>query len=85
MAIFSREGPLNRSLCAAIGIAGLLTLGTGCGSGTPEPPKDLTSANAGPNARLKFKDEYKQMLGKDGQLLWKPSESSKRPPGVPKS
>ena len=38
-----------------------------------------------PEQHLKYKEEYKKMLGKDGQLLWKPSESKKRPPGIPKS
>jgi hypothetical protein len=84
MAIFPREGPLNRSLCAAIGIAGSLILGAGCGSDTPTPTV-AGPAVAGPNKRIKYKDEYKKMLGKDGQLLWKPSQSSKLPPDVPKS
>jgi hypothetical protein len=76
---------VNRLLLAAIGLAASVILGAGCDSKTPTPAKVTSSADAGPNKRLKYKEEYKQMLGKDGQLLWKPSESNKRPPGIPKS
>ena len=76
---------MNRLTKAAVGVAASLLLGSGCGSDTPPPTKINSSADAGPNARLKFKEEYKQMIGKDGQLLWKPSSTTKRPPGIPKS
>ena len=77
---------MGRFLREAAGLATLLILGSGCGSSTPTPEKAaLSSADAGPNSRLKFKDEYKKMLDKDGKMLFKPSESNKRPPGVPKS
>ena len=76
---------MKRSTQAAIGVAASLLLGSGCGSNTPTSTKINSSADAGPNARLKFKEEYKQMLGKDGQLLWRPSSTTKRPPGIPKS
>lgn len=52
----------------------------GCGSGTstapPSSPDDI--GEAGPNRLLRFKPEYKQMIGKNGELL------KKRPPSVPK-
>ena len=76
---------MNRLRQALIGMAALLPLASGCGSNTPAPTEITSSADAGPNRRLKFKEEYKQMIGKDGQLLWKPSSTTKRPPGIPKS
>ena len=76
---------MNRLRLAAMGVAASLLVAPGCGSDTGAPTKATGSADAGPNARLKFKDEYKKMLGKDGQLKWKPSESAKRPDGVPKT
>jgi hypothetical protein len=76
---------LNRCLRAAIGIVALVCLVPGCGSNTADPVAAGKPVEAGPNSRIKFKEEYKDMIGKDGQLRWKPSESKKRPPGVPKS
>jgi hypothetical protein len=74
---------LNRRLIAAIGSVGLACLGPGCGS-TPIPePAPGKNVQAGANTRIKFKEEYKKMIGKDGKLLFKPSESNKRPPDMP--
>ena len=47
----------------------------------PRRRRDNTAIASG-NSRIKFKDEYKQMLGKDGKMLFKPSESKKKPAGV---
>jgi hypothetical protein len=67
-----------RATLIALACAGL---GAGCGSGTPAAssstsPGDL--GEAGPNNRLRFKPEFKQMVGKKGELL------KKRPPNIPK-
>ncbi len=80
------EGHLNRCLCVALGLFALVLFGSGCG-GSQEgaPPDPAKSAQAGPNTRIKFKDEYKQVLGKDGKLLLKPSETKKLPSRFPKS
>jgi hypothetical protein len=71
-----------RTIRAAIGLVALIGLGSGCGSNTPAPAPGQPVL-AGGNSRIKFKDEYKNMLNNDGKMLWKPSESKKRPPGVP--
>jgi hypothetical protein len=73
---------VNRIACAAIGLFAIVSTGSGCGSNTAAPTPGKAEA-AGGNARIKFKDEYKQMLGKDGKMLFKPAESKKRPEGVP--
>jgi hypothetical protein len=76
---------MNRFSLAAIGLAISVVLVSGCGQTAAQPEKVGSSAEAGPNARLKYKEEYKQMLDKNGQLRWKPSESTRRPEGIPKS
>jgi hypothetical protein len=76
---------LNRCLRTALGLFALLSIGAGCGSNSGEKAEPGKPIPAGPDTRIKFKDEYKQMLGKDGKMLWKPSESKKRPQGIPKS
>jgi hypothetical protein len=76
---------LNRRLRAAIGLLALVYFVPGCGSNAADPAAAGKPVEAGPNSRIKFKDEYKDMIGKNGQLKWKPSQSKKRPPGVPKS
>jgi hypothetical protein len=76
---------LNRFHQALL-ICFLLITTAGCGSNSTTPPAGVGDINtAGGNSRLKYKEEYKQMLGKDGKLLWKPSTTTKRPPGIPKS
>jgi hypothetical protein len=77
---------LNRSLRATAGLAALVCILPGCSSssetgGTTDPEKQV---QAGPNSRIKFKEEYKKMIGKDGKLLQKPSDYTKRPPGIPR-
>jgi hypothetical protein len=70
----------------AIVLGTAVVLGVGCSPGpTPAQGTGNSSADAGPNSRLKYKEEYKKMLNKDGQLRWKPSESARRPEGIPKS
>jgi hypothetical protein len=76
---------VNRLSRTAIVLVVAVVLGAGCGpSPTPPPGSGNSSADAGPNNRLKYKDEYKKMIGKDGKMLFKPSESSRRPEGIPK-
>jgi len=75
---------LNRGLCAAIALVALVCLVSGCGSSANAPPTTGAAVEAGPNSRIKFKEDYKKMLGKDGQLLWKPSQSRRLPPGITK-
>ena len=76
---------MRMKLCtrSAIGAFVLVFIGSGCGSGSGTTPTE-GKVDAGPNSRIKFKDEYKKMIGKDGQLLFKPGTSGKRPPGIPK-
>ncbi len=50
---------------------GSILMGPGCGS-----KADLSKV--GGNSRLQFKEEYKQMIGKDGKVLMKPG--MKNPP-----
>jgi hypothetical protein len=66
---------------SALIVVACIGFGAGCGSGTPaastsNSPDDI--GEAGPNKRLGFKPEYKQMIGKNGELL------KKRPPNIPK-
>jgi hypothetical protein len=74
---------VNHRLRAAIGLLVLASFAAGCGSNAVDPDAAGKPVVAGPNNRIKFKEEYKDMIGKDGQLKWKPSQSKKRPPGVP--
>jgi hypothetical protein len=76
-----QESPLNRCLGAAIGLVVLMGLGSGCGSGTEAPPASKVDlSKVGGNSRLQYKEEYKQMIGKDGKMLMKPG--MKNPPGT---
>ncbi|MDR3622157.1 MAG: hypothetical protein P4L85_22595 [Paludisphaera borealis] len=64
---------------SALIVLACLGFGAGCGSQTPassSAPAEL--GEAGPNQRLRFKPEYKQMIGKHGELL------KKRPANIPK-
>ncbi len=70
---------MDRSLRAAIGLVVAVCLGTGCGGGEPEvPASKVDVSKVGGNQRLQFKDEYKQMIGKDGKFIMKPG--MKTPP-----
>ena len=60
-------------------LAGCAAIAAGCGS-KPSVPASTEPALAGPNRRYQMKDEYKQVLGKDGQMLWK--QGMKLPPGA---
>jgi hypothetical protein len=73
---------VNRLIRATIGLFVAVCIGAGCGSNTAPPPTDSKPAVAGGNSRIKYKPEYEKMLGKDGKMLFKPSESKKRPDGV---
>jgi len=66
---------------ATIGLVIVLGFASGCGSSTPAPAPGQPAIVSG-NSRIKFKDEYKQMIGKDGKMLFKPSESKKKPAGI---
>jgi hypothetical protein len=69
---------LNRCLRAAMGLVVLMGLGSGCGSEPEAPASKVELSKVGGNQRLKFKDEYKNMIGKDGKFLMKPG--MKTPP-----
>jgi hypothetical protein len=71
---------LYRCLRAAIGLVVLMGLGSGCGSGSEAPASKVDLSKVGGNSRLQFKEEYKQMIGKDGKVLMKPG--MKNPPGT---
>jgi hypothetical protein len=73
-----QELPLNRCLRAAIGLVVLMGLGSGCGREPDVPASKVDLSKVGGNQRLPFKDEYKQMIGKDGKFLMKPG--LKNPP-----
>jgi hypothetical protein len=74
---------VNHRLRAVIGLLVLASVAPGCGSNAVDPEAAGKPVVAGPNNRIQFKEEYKDMIGKDGQLKWKPSQSKKRPSGVP--
>jgi hypothetical protein len=78
------EDDLNLFFSRAIVLALLALLGPGCGSNhvTSSPATKGDTVPAAANRRIRFKEEYKQMLGKDGKMLWTPSTTNKRPPGV---
>jgi hypothetical protein len=63
---------LNRYLRAAIGLVVLVGLGSGCGSGSEAPATKADLSKVGGNARLKYTDEMKQVIGKDGKVQIKP-------------
>jgi hypothetical protein len=65
---------LKRCLRATMGLVVLLGLGSGCGSGPPEPPASKVDLNqVGGNRRLKEpEDAYKKLIGKDGRYQIKP-------------
>jgi hypothetical protein len=68
--------------CARSTLIALATIGFsgGCGPTTmpaPPAPADGSLGEAGPNRRLGFKPEYKQMIGKNGELLKKRPAASK--------
>ncbi len=69
---------MNRCLRAAIGLVVLMGLGSGCGRESEVPASKVDLSKVGGNQRLQFKEEYKQMLGKDGKFLMKPG--MKTPP-----
>jgi hypothetical protein len=74
-----QEPPLDRCLRAATGLVVLVGLGSGCGRGEPEvPASKVDLSKVGGNQRLQFKEEYKQMIGKDGKFMMKPG--MKTPP-----
>jgi hypothetical protein len=79
----AQEDPLTRLFRPAIVLSSLVFIECGCGGSTTE--SEVTKNNtvqAAANGRIKFKDEYKQMLDKDGKMKWNPSTSRKRPPGI---
>jgi hypothetical protein len=81
--VVSQESAVNRKTRAVIGLVAIVGLGSGCGASGPAPPPPGQPVIAGGNSRVKFKDEYKKMIGPDGKMLFKPSETNKRPAGVP--
>jgi hypothetical protein len=65
-------------------LALLALVDSGCGGSSADNPATKgNTVQAAADRRIKFKDEYKKMLGKDGKMLWNPSQSKKRPAGVP--
>ena len=74
---------MTRSSRPVIVLAALVFLQCGCGGSTSE--SELTKNNtvqAAADRRIKFKDEYKDMIGKDGKMKFNPSQSKKRPSGI---
>lgn len=73
-----RFRPYVRSAMVVLASAGFCA---GCGpSTTPAAPTEAGGGlgEAGPNKRLGFKPEYKQMIGKNGELLKRrPAKTSK--------
>jgi hypothetical protein len=67
---------LKRCLRAAIGLVVLIGLGSGCGS-EPEVPASKVDLNkVGGNQRLQEpKQDYKQLIGKDGKFQAKPGKN----------
>ena len=63
---------------AAFGLVVLMSLGFGCGREPEVPAAKVDLSKVGGNQRLQFKEEYKQMIGKDGRFLMKPG--MKAPP-----
>ncbi len=68
---------MQRLLLLMVVIAVVVCLEPGCGS---EPTSDAAADVAGPNRRLKLKDEYKKAVDKDGHMIMKPG-----PPKITKS
>jgi hypothetical protein len=62
-----------------IGLVVLLGLGSGCGSNPEIPASKVDPMKIGANRRLEVKEEYKQMIGKDGRFLMKPGMKSPPP------
>jgi hypothetical protein len=63
------EHHVRRFRLSLIGITILMSVGSGCGS---DSPPDAATQTAGPNRRIKLKDEYKQAVDKDGHMIMKP-------------
>ncbi len=60
---------MSRFHRASLVFSTVLFLGAGCGG--PEGPPEATKGNtvqAGADRRVKFKDEYKKMIGPDGKM-----------------
>jgi hypothetical protein len=65
----------------AIVLAVLTSLHCGCAGSSPnsEATKNDT-VQAAADRRIKFKPEYKDMLGNDGKMKFNPSQSQKKRP-----
>ena len=76
---FSPRGWFSLVACCA--------LLAGCGEKPAAGPSGQFDASlAGPNRRFKGKeDQYRQALGKDGRLMYKPGMKNPLPPAPPKS
>jgi hypothetical protein len=77
---------LKRYVSTLVGLTLLCTIGPGCGSqSSSETTAPGQLGEAGPNQRLRLKEEYKQAIGKDGKMILKPG--MKPPAGLsgPKS
>jgi hypothetical protein len=73
---------LTRSNHPAIVLAVLISLECGCGSSSSSNA-EATKNNTVPAAadrRIKFKPEYKDMIGSDGKMKFIPSQSTKKRP-----
>jgi hypothetical protein len=73
---------LKRFLYALMGITILMCFGPGCGS---DSPSDAAAQGAGPNRRLKLKEEYKQAIDKNGRMIMKPGMKKRVTSAGPKS
>jgi hypothetical protein len=64
---------LKRCLRAAIVLVVLMGFGSGCGSQPETPASQVDLSKVGGNRRLKAPgDDYKKLIGKDGQYKAKP-------------
>ena len=72
---------MNRRIRTAFCLFAVVVLGTGCGSNTAQTTPGQPVV-AGGNSRIKFKPEYKKLLGEGGKTHFKPSEFKKPPQGV---
>ena len=70
---------MKHASLAALGLLAVVGFGSGCGSNTAAPNTQGQPVVAGGNSRIKFKDEYKKMISKDGKMLFKPSEKRQPP------
>ena len=74
---------MTRSFRLVVILFSLVFLECGCGGSSNESAVTKNNTvQAAADRHIKFKDEYKEMLGKDGKMKWNPSQTKKRPAGI---